>query len=91
MGLLTRFNMLVLIGFGGYLVIQEEISLGAGLFVFANLLQQFASQIDQIVNITNTIQTSLIAAERVFEVLDAPVEIDSDSEAIRLKRGAPRP
>ena len=77
MGLLTQFNMLVLLGYGGYLVVQGELNLGAGLFVFANLLHEFANQVGQITNIANTIQTSLVGAQRVFEVLDAPVEISA--------------
>jgi ATP-binding cassette subfamily B protein len=60
--------------------------LGEGLFVFAGLLQQFANQVDQIVNITNRIQTSLTGAQRVFEVLDAPVDIQSAPHATRLPR-----
>ncbi|MDA1232665.1 MAG: ABC transporter ATP-binding protein, partial [Planctomycetota bacterium] len=44
MGLLTQINMLVLIGYGGTLVIRGELALGAGLFVFANLLHEFANQ-----------------------------------------------
>ena len=84
MGLLTQFNMLVLIGYGGILVIRGELALGAGLFVFANLLQEFANQVAHITNIVNSIQSSLSSAERVFEVLDEPVRICSDIDAIRL-------
>jgi ATP-binding cassette subfamily B protein len=78
--------MLVLIGYGGYLVIQNEVRLGAGLFVFANLLHEFANQVSQITNIANTIQSSLIGAERVFAVLDAPVQIESPAGALPLSR-----
>ena len=86
MGLLTQFNMLVLIGYGGTLVIHGELALGTGLFVFANLLHEFANQVGQITNIVNTIQSSLASAERVFEVLDEPVRIQSRPDAIRLTR-----
>ena len=84
MGLLTQVNMLILIGYGGLLVVRGELALGTGLFVFANLLHEFANQVGQITNIANTIQSSLASAERVFEVLDAPVEIASSSTGIRL-------
>jgi ATP-binding cassette subfamily B protein len=76
-GLVTQMNMLVLITYGGYLVIHGQLQLGVGLFVFANLLNEFANQVGQITNIANTIQTSLTGASRVFEVLDAPIEIQS--------------
>jgi len=90
MGFLTQCNMLVLIAYGGVLVIRGELALGTGLFVFANLLQEFANQISQIVNIANTIQASLISAERVFEVIDAPALIVSPKNATRITRATGR-
>lgn len=86
MGGLTQINMMVLLGYGGYLVVQGELALGSGLFVFANLLHEFANQVGQITNIANTIQASLTGAQRVFEVLDAPIEIHSAVDAQRLPR-----
>ena len=84
MGLLTQWNMLVLMGYGGYLVINGQLQLGAGLFVFVNLLHEFDNQVGQITNIANTIQSSLTGAGRVFEVLDAPIDIQSPPDAVRL-------
>ncbi len=86
MGGLTQLNMLILMVYGGYLVIQGQVALGSGLFVFANLLQEFANQVGQITNIANTIQSSLIGAQRVFEVLDAPLAITSAADATPLPR-----
>ena len=86
MGFLTQINQLVLIGYGGALVIQGQVPLGAGLFVFANLIHEFANQVGHIINIANTVQSSLTGAERIFAVLDAEVEIDSLPEAVRLPR-----
>lgn len=80
--------MLALIGYGGTLVIRGELALGTGLFVFANLLHEFANQVSQITNIANSIQTSLASAERVFEVLDEPIQIATAAGAQRLKRVA---
>ncbi len=86
MGFLTQINQLVLIGYGGYLVIHGQLPLGTGMFVFANLITEFAGQVGQIVNIANTIQASLAASERVFEVLDAPIEITDSATAQPLER-----
>jgi ATP-binding cassette subfamily B protein len=83
MGGLTQLNMLVLIGYGGYLVVHGSIPLGAGLFVMANLLHEFAAQVG---NIANTIQSSLVGAERVFQVLDAPVAIPTPANPVPLGR-----
>lgn len=85
-GFLTQINMLILIGYGGWLVIHNEMALGSGLFVFANLLHEFANQVGQITAVANTIQASLVGAQRVFEVLDTPVQIVSPPNAIRLGR-----
>ena len=89
MGFLTQINMIVLLGYGGYLVVRGELALGAGLFVFANLLQQFANQVSQITNIANSIQASLTGAQRVFEVLDAPLEVQSPAKST-CPRAKPR-
>lgn len=86
MGFLTQINMIVLLGYGGYLVVNGQLALGAGLFVFANLLYEFANQVGQITNIANSIQSSLTGAQRVFEVLDAPIEIFSPPHAVRIER-----
>ena len=85
-GLLTQFNIFVLLAYGGHLVIAGELPLGTGMVVFAGLLQQFSGQISNIAQIANTIQQSLAGARRVFEVLDAPVEIVSAPNATRLPR-----
>lgn len=85
-GFLTQINMLILIGYGGWLVIHDEMALGSGLFVFANLLHEFANQVGQITAVANTIQASLVGSQRVFEVLDTPVKIVSPPDAVRLGR-----
>jgi len=41
-GFLTRINMMVLLGYGGWLVAHDRLPLGAGLVVFAGLLEQFS-------------------------------------------------
>lgn len=83
---LTALNLAVLLGYGGYLVTIGELSLGTGLIVFSGLLQQFSSQVSKMVNVLNSMQQSLAGARRVFEVLDAPVEIHSPTFPRRLPR-----
>ena len=80
-GLLTRVNLLVLIGYGGWLVIQGSLPLGAGLVVFAGLLEQFSGQVNQVATIVNSVQQSFVASRRVFEILDAPVAVRDRPEA----------
>ena len=85
-GMLTHVNMVVLVGYGGYLVMTDRLALGTGLLVFYGLLNQFSSQVSSVATIANSVQQSLAGARRFFEVLDAPVEVVSASDAVRLPR-----
>lgn len=85
-GFLTRVNIAVLLGYGGWLVIRGELTFGTGLVVFAGLLEQFSGQVNNVASIVNSMQTSLIGARRVFEILDAPVEIKSPADAVQPDR-----
>jgi ATP-binding cassette subfamily B protein len=85
-GFLTRINMMVLLGYGGWLVIHGQLPLGTGLVVFAGLLEQFSGQVNNVATIVNSVQQSLIGARRVFEILDAPVEVKSPPHALRRPR-----
>ncbi|HEX2100937.1 MAG TPA: ABC transporter ATP-binding protein [Candidatus Synoicihabitans sp.] len=85
-GFLTRINLVVLLGYGGWLVIQGELPLGTGLVVFAGLLEQFSGQVNQVAAVVNSIQQSLIGARRVFGILDAPVEVASPAQPHRQTR-----
>ncbi|MGH7996805.1 MAG: ABC transporter ATP-binding protein [Opitutaceae bacterium] len=86
LGFLTRINNMVLLGYGGYLVVHNELAFGAGLVVFAGLLDQFSGQVNNIANIVNSVQQSLIGARRVFEIVDAPIEVKDDPKAVRRRR-----
>jgi ATP-binding cassette subfamily B protein len=85
-GLLTRVNLLVLLAYGGWLVIEGRLPLGAGLVVFAGLLEQFSGQVNQLATIVNSVQQSLVASRRVFEILDAPVEVSDRPDALPCPR-----
>jgi ATP-binding cassette subfamily B protein len=85
-GMLSQINLVVLLIFGGYLVIHDQLALGQGMVVFVGLVQQFSGQVSNISNIANSVQQSLTGARRVFEVLDAPVEIQSPAHPVPLGR-----
>ncbi|MBX2852347.1 MAG: ABC transporter ATP-binding protein/permease [Phycisphaeraceae bacterium] len=86
-GLITAINLLVLLVYGGYLYTNDPtFAFGSGLFVFAGLLTQFSSQVGNLAQITNAVQRSVIGAQRVFEVLDEPFEVESKHDATRLGR-----
>lgn len=79
--LLSQLSLVILFAYGGWLYVQGRVPLGAGLVVFAGLLQQFNGQVANITTIANSVQQSFTAAQRVFEVLDTPVEIESKPAA----------
>lgn len=83
---LTQISIMILLGYGGWLVITEGFPLGTGLLVFAGLLHQLSDRVNQISTITNSAQQSLIGARRVFEVLDAPVAVENSLEPKEVER-----
>ena len=80
--LLSQLSLVILFAYGGWLYVQGQIALGSGLVVFAGLLQQFTGQVANISAIANSVQQSLAAARRVYEVLDTPVEVQSRPDAL---------
>jgi ATP-binding cassette subfamily B protein len=80
--LLSQLSLVILFAYGGWLYVRGQIALGSGLVVFAGLLQQFNGQVANITNIANSVQQSLAAARRVFEVLDMPVGVETKPSAI---------
>lgn len=79
--ILSQSSLVVLFAYGGWLYVHGRIPLGGGLVVFAGLLQQFTAQVANLSTIANSVQQSLAGARRVFEVLDAPVDVASKSGA----------
>lgn len=84
---IPQLNLVVLLCYGGYLLSHDPtFTLGQGVIVFAGLLRQFEMQVTTIATIANSAQQSLTGAQRVFEILDAPVEIQSKPNAIRVSQ-----
>lgn len=74
----------ILLLYGGHLVnlgpAAGGIALGT-LWVFFSLVRQLAGQVDAIVSSASSIPESLVGAARVFELLDAPIEIAAPPDA----------
>ncbi|MDB6112553.1 MAG: transporter related [Pedosphaera sp.] len=83
---LSQLSLVILFAYGGWLYVEGHIPLGGGLVVFAGLLQQFTGQVANLSTIANSVQLSLTAARRVFEVLDTPVEVQNKPGAISPAR-----
>ncbi|MEQ8154680.1 MAG: ABC transporter ATP-binding protein [Clostridiaceae bacterium] len=64
---------------GGYLATKKAIEVG-DIQAFIQYMRQFSQPINQTANIANTIQSTVAAAERVFEVLDEEEEVPEIAE-----------
>ncbi len=69
--------------FGGWLVIQRAITLG-DVQAFIQYVNNFTQPINQIANISNVLQRTAAAAERVFEFLDEEQEIAETRDPVTL-------
>ncbi|MCJ1909906.1 ABC transporter ATP-binding protein [Planococcus ruber] len=84
MTLIGNFSYVVISVVGGILVTQRAISIG-DIQAFITYSKQFAQPIMQTANIANIIQSTVAAAERVFELLDEEEE-KKESTALHLER-----
>ncbi len=77
---LGNFFVIVLAGLGGWLALQGLVSVGT-IATFINYGQNFINPLRQLANMYNAIQAALAGAERVFEILDIPSEVDAPPQA----------
>jgi ATP-binding cassette subfamily B protein len=75
---LGNFFVIVLVGLGGYLALQGLVTVGM-IATFIAYAQNFIQPLRQLANMYNSIQAALAGAERVFEVIDTPAEVDNAS------------
>ena len=47
--------MMVLLGYGGWLVVHDQLPLGLGLLTFYGLLEQFSGQVNNVATIVNSV------------------------------------
>ena len=80
---LGNFFVIVLAGLGGWLALQGLVSVGI-IATFINYAQNFINPLRQLANLYNTIQAALAGAERVFEILDTPPEVQDAPDALPL-------
>lgn len=79
---LNQLSMMIMLGYGGMLVIRGELALGSGLVVCAGLLQQFSAQISNLSGLVDNVQQCLNGSRRIFEILDAPEDIATRPDAV---------
>jgi ATP-binding cassette subfamily B protein len=70
---------------GGYLVLQNAFTIGT-IVAFAAYLTQLYSPLSTLVNARVDFATSMVSFERVFQMLDLPIELQDQPGAIDLSR-----
>lgn len=71
---------------GGYYAVNGGMTVG-GIQSFIQYMRSFNQPIAQIANISNVLQQTAAAAERVFEFLDEPEELPDPENALRIAGG----
>jgi ATP-binding cassette subfamily B multidrug efflux pump len=70
---------------GGYLAVRGRIALG-DIQAFTQYIRGFTEPITQLANISNVLQQTVAAAERVFEFLEAGEETPDPEQPVRLEQ-----
>ncbi|HEY5157853.1 MAG TPA: ABC transporter ATP-binding protein, partial [Anaerolineales bacterium] len=81
---LGNFFVIVLAGLGGWLALRNLVSVGI-IATFISYGQNFTNPLRQLANLYNSIQAALAGAERVFEIIDTPGEVDDAPDALSLE------
>lgn len=81
MTLIGNLSYVVISIVGGILVTQRAISIG-DIQAFITYSKQFTQPITQTANIANIIQSTIAAAERVFELLDEQEEVEEVTTSV---------
>ena len=81
---LGNFFVIVLAGLGGWLALRNLVSVGI-IATFISYGQNFTNPLRQLANLYNSIQAALAGAERVFEIIDTPAEVDDAPDALSLE------
>ena len=85
LGLASALGTAIVWWAGGYLVLQNAFTVGT-IVAFAAYLTQLYSPISSLVNARVDFATSMVSFERVFQMLDLPVEIADRPGAVELAR-----
>ena len=80
---LGNFFVIVLASLGGWLALRGLVSVGI-IATFIIYGQNFIQPLRQLANMYNAIQAALAGAERIFEILDTPAEVDDAPSAVPL-------
>ena len=82
---LASFGNTITIGYGAWLILHGHFTVG-GLVAYRGYGRYFYGPIDDLTQINDTVQRGTAAADRIFQVLDAPVSVTDAPAAVPLPR-----
>lgn len=86
MNVINNIGFVIIAAFGGYFAINHIISIGV-ISAFIVYAKQFGRPIDELAQIYGQIQTAIAGAERVFAVMDEPLEDKSGDKTMDDLKG----
>jgi ATP-binding cassette subfamily B protein len=84
MNFVSNLGYVAVVILGGYLAAVGTIGVG-DILAFIQYVRQFTMPIMQIANVTNVLQSTAAAAERVFEFLDEPEEVPESARPVKVE------
>ncbi len=85
MGFIGNLGYVLVVVVGSYLAVRNTITVG-DIQAFIQYVRMFNQPLTQLANITNVLQQTAAAAERVFEFLDEPEEVAETLEPVTLAK-----
>lgn len=80
---LGNLFVIAIAGLGGWLALKHLVTVGI-IVTFISYGRSFINPLRQLANMYNSIQAALAGAERVFEIIDTPSEVDEAPESATL-------
>ncbi|NUQ85754.1 MAG: ABC transporter ATP-binding protein [Anaerolineales bacterium] len=85
MRLVSNLGYVAVVILGGWLTIRKAITVG-DIQAFIQYINSFTQPITQLANISNVLQSTVAAAERVFEFLEKEEETPETASPVKLER-----
>ena len=85
MGFIGNLGYVAVSMLGGWLAVKRLIEVG-DILAFSQYIRRFTQPVTQVAQISNVIQSTVAAAERVFEFLDEPEEAEGTSRPVKLDK-----
>ncbi|MFC6334600.1 ABC transporter ATP-binding protein [Paenibacillus septentrionalis] len=82
---LNSLSFAMIVGVGALLTIWTDAVTVGIIIIFAEYSRQFTRPLNDLANQWNTLLSAIAGAERVFQILDEPLEVQDEKDAKQLK------